>query len=215
MKANKCFPEDTKLNDELDLHFQLYSVGITCDSGANTAATLANGGMCPTTDERVLKSKSFCDTASLMFSCGLYDYSGQFAFKNFVKNFNFHNFDVACGTKCDPRNTNTNSQSTEVHSLLYAAYNGDVSAMKRFALQGVEMTQQDYDRRTALHVAAAEGKIHVVRFLIEKCDVDCGIPDRWGKTPLDDAKHFEKEDVVQLLETHMGKITVVTNAKSD
>lgn len=52
-----------------------------CESMAVMAATLANGGICPTTEEKVLKSDSVRDVLSLMHSCGMYDYSGQFAFK--------------------------------------------------------------------------------------------------------------------------------------
>lgn len=52
-----------------------------CESMAVMAATLANGGICPTTEEKVLKPDSVRDVLSLMHSCGMYDYSGQFAFK--------------------------------------------------------------------------------------------------------------------------------------
>ena len=45
------------------------------------AATLANGGVCPVTGERVLKSETVKNCLSLMNSCGMYDYSGEFAFK--------------------------------------------------------------------------------------------------------------------------------------
>lgn len=45
------------------------------------AATLANGGICPISEEKVLKPESVRDVLSLMHSCGMYDYSGQFAFK--------------------------------------------------------------------------------------------------------------------------------------
>lgn len=44
------------------------------------AATLANGGICPITGERVLSSEAVRNTLSLMHSCGMYDFSGQFAF---------------------------------------------------------------------------------------------------------------------------------------
>lgn len=52
-----------------------------CDTMAIMAATLANGGICPITEEKVLKPDSVRDVLSLMHSCGMYDYSGQFAFK--------------------------------------------------------------------------------------------------------------------------------------
>lgn len=44
------------------------------------AATLANGGFCPITGERVLSPEAVRNTLSLMHSCGMYDFSGQFAF---------------------------------------------------------------------------------------------------------------------------------------
>lgn len=53
----------------------------TCDTVSVMAATLANGGICPLTEEKVLNSESVRDVLSLMHSCGMYDYSGQFAFK--------------------------------------------------------------------------------------------------------------------------------------
>lgn len=52
-----------------------------CETMAIMAATLANGGICPITEEKVLKPDSVRDVLSLMHSCGMYDYSGQFAFK--------------------------------------------------------------------------------------------------------------------------------------
>ena len=54
---------------------------LNCESGAVIAATLANGGICPTTGLKVLEPYCIRDTLSLMLSCGMYDYSGQFAFK--------------------------------------------------------------------------------------------------------------------------------------
>uniref|UniRef100_A0A4X2MCB8 glutaminase n=1 Tax=Vombatus ursinus TaxID=29139 RepID=A0A4X2MCB8_VOMUR len=44
------------------------------------ASTLANGGFCPITGERVLSPEAVRNTLSLMHSCGMYDFSGQFAF---------------------------------------------------------------------------------------------------------------------------------------
>lgn len=45
------------------------------------AATLANGGICPLTGDRVLKTNTVKEVLSIMNSCGMYDYSGEFAFK--------------------------------------------------------------------------------------------------------------------------------------
>lgn len=60
--------------------WQLCSIEVTCESGSIMAATLANGGICPVTGERVLSSEAVRNTLSLMYSCGMYDFSGQMAF---------------------------------------------------------------------------------------------------------------------------------------
>ena len=61
-------------------YFQICSLEMTCESNSVIAATLANGGVCPLTDERVLFPNAVQNLLSLMYSCGLYNYSGQFAF---------------------------------------------------------------------------------------------------------------------------------------
>ena len=44
--------------------------------------------------------------------------------------------------------------------------------------QGVDMNLGDYDGRTALHLAAAEGHLRCVRFLLEECKVKHDCKDR-------------------------------------
>ncbi|XP_073470025.1 glutaminase liver isoform, mitochondrial isoform X1 [Aquarana catesbeiana] len=118
-----------------------------------------------------------------------------------VSVFNFHNYDNLrhCVRKLDPRKEKSEKQQKTVVNLLFAAYSGDVSAMRRFALSAMDMEQKDYDSRTALHVAAAEGHLEVVKFLIEGCRVNPFVEDRWGNTALQDAIRFEQQDVANLL----------------
>ncbi len=61
---------------------------VTCETLAVIGATLANGGVCPITEERVIKPEACRDVLSLLHSCGFYEYSGQFAFKvSFIVDF--------------------------------------------------------------------------------------------------------------------------------
>lgn len=84
MRENGSFKETVTPNnvtDNLNLYFQQCSATITCETGSIIAGTLANGGICPTTNDRVVSIDSVKDCLTLMYSCGMYDYSGQFAFE--------------------------------------------------------------------------------------------------------------------------------------
>ncbi len=65
----------------LDLYFQQCSILVTCRDLAMMAATLSNMGLHPVTGEMVLSVNSIRDVLSVMFTCGMYDYSGQWAFR--------------------------------------------------------------------------------------------------------------------------------------
>uniref|UniRef100_A0A8C1VYM0 glutaminase n=1 Tax=Cyprinus carpio TaxID=7962 RepID=A0A8C1VYM0_CYPCA len=220
LKEKKCFPDGTDMTSVLDLYFQLCSIEVTCESASVMAATLANGGFCPITGERVLSPEAVRDTLSLMHSCGMYDFSGQFAFHvglpaksgvaggillvvpnvmgimcwsppldklgnsvrgiqfctDLVSLFNFHNYDNLrhFTKKLDPRREGGDQR---VSCFLFCFYNIFIKHDCRFALSSVDMEQRDYDSRTALHIAAAEGHTEVVRFLLEACKVNPGPKD--------------------------------------
>ena len=71
-------------------------------------------------------------------------------------------------------------------ALCTAAGNGDLQQVKRLVEFGVNANLGDYDRRTALHVSAAEGHEKVVEYLLmAQADPNC--KDRWRGTPLQDA----------------------------
>ncbi|XP_060051121.1 glutaminase liver isoform, mitochondrial isoform X3 [Erinaceus europaeus] len=222
LKEKKCFPKGVDMMAALDLYFQLCSVEVTCESGSVMAATLANGGICPITGESVLSAEAVRNTLSLMHSCGMYDFSGQFAFhvglpaKSAVSGAILLVVPNVMGMMClsPPLDKLGNSnrgisfcQNKTVVNILFAAYTGDVSALRRFALSAMDMEQKDYDSRTALHVAAAEGHIEVVKFLIEACKVNPFVKDRWGNIPLDDAVQFNHVEVVKALQDYQDSYT--------
>ncbi len=80
MKENNAFPEDADIYKALDLYFQCCSITVDVAAQANVAATFANGGVCPMTNQRVFPADMVKNCLSLMLSCGMYDFSGEFAF---------------------------------------------------------------------------------------------------------------------------------------
>uniref|UniRef100_A0A0D6R1J6 non-specific serine/threonine protein kinase n=1 Tax=Araucaria cunninghamii TaxID=56994 RepID=A0A0D6R1J6_ARACU len=83
--------------------------------------------------------------------------------------------------------------------LLYLANKGDVGGIEALLDTGVDVNTADFDSRTALHVAACEGRKDVVALLLRRgADVNC--KDRWGSTPLADAIHYKNHEVCKLLE---------------
>jgi glutaminase len=80
LRERKAFPAGANLIENLEFYFQCCAIEQNCRRLAVVAATLANGGICPKSQERVLSSRSVRNTLCLMSSCGLYDFSGEFAF---------------------------------------------------------------------------------------------------------------------------------------
>uniref|UniRef100_A0AAR2KAL6 glutaminase n=1 Tax=Pygocentrus nattereri TaxID=42514 RepID=A0AAR2KAL6_PYGNA len=99
-------------------------------------------------------------------------------------------------------------QNKSVVNVMFAAHSGDVSALRRFALSSMDLEQKDYDCRTALHVAAAEGHVDVVQFLTQTCKVNPFVKDRWGNIPLDDAIQFAHTKVVKILQEYQQTYSV-------
>ena len=80
MREHQAFPQGTNLIETLEFYFQCCSIDVTADMMSVVAATLANGGVCPTTGLRIFTTKTVEHCLSLMYSCGMYDFSGEFAF---------------------------------------------------------------------------------------------------------------------------------------
>eukprot|EP00127_Corallochytrium_limacisporum_P001073 Clim_evm11s37 gene=Clim_evmTU11s37 len=72
-------------------------------------------------------------------------------------------------------------------ALCNAAAEGDLVLLQRLSFQVANLSAvADYDRRTPLHLAAAEGRMRVVEFLVA-AGANVNATDRWGGTPLEDA----------------------------
>jgi glutaminase len=81
MREKKAFPSGADLLNTLEFYFQCCSIEIDTESLAATAAALATGGIAPLTGTRLFSTDNVKKCLSLMSSCGMYDYSGEFAFR--------------------------------------------------------------------------------------------------------------------------------------
>jgi glutaminase len=75
---------------------------------------------------------------------------------------------------------------------------------------GVDFNQGDYDGRTPLHLAAAEGHIDIVKLLL-RLGANPAPVDRWGGRPLDDALRHDRSLVAQLLKEQMGALAAAVS----
>ncbi|MCF3136962.1 glutaminase A [Streptomyces olivochromogenes] len=235
MREHGAFPVGTNLIQTLEFYFQCCSVELNGAALSSVASTLANGGVVPLSGDRVFSTDTVQKCLSLMSSCGMYDYSGEFAFtiglpaksgvsgalmlvvpqvmgiaiwsprldslgnsvrgiefcKQLVAKYNFHVYDSLVGddqgSKRDPRLKKNQSAIEGTMRLLWSASKGDLDGVRACVASGVMPSSSDYDGRTALHLAASEGHIDVVAYLLQQ-GAELAAVDRWGGTPLSDAE---------------------------
>jgi glutaminase len=224
MRENKAFPQNADMERTLALYFQGCSITLNCETMASIAATLANNGVSPVSQEKVLTGDTVQDCLSLMYMCGMYDFSGQFAFEiglpaksgvsgclfvvipnqmgiciwsprldecgNTVRGVDFcrklverldcHIFHNVIRAESGLITPHALSQA-----LISAACEGDVEQIRKLA-EKVSVNQGDYDGRTPLHLACAEGNVDAIEVLLELgAEVDA--KDRWGNSSLYEA----------------------------
>ena len=124
-------------------------------------------------------------------------------FKRLVQKFTFHSFDVVIGPeqrdRIDPTKNNKAVDRLGKINALYAAAEGDLTELQRLLRGGVSPTISDYDGRTLLHLAASEGHLKIVKYLLKRHVVDVYCQDRWGGTPITDAEKHGHAAIVRVL----------------
>jgi glutaminase len=249
MRERGAFPKGTNLLETLEFYFQCCSIEVDAEMLAIAAASLANSGVCPLTEDRVFTPRTAQHCLSLMSSCGMYDFSGEFAFtiglpaksgvsgalmvviphlmgicvwsprldkhgnsvrgiefcRKLVEMYNVHVYDSlvsgAESNKRDPRLKKNHETIQGVIELCWAASQGDLDEIRRLVAIGQDLNASDYDGRTALHLAAAEGQTHVIEYLLG-AGVNPAPVDRWGGTPLADAERNDHNEAAALLQSY-------------
>lgn len=75
----------------------------------------------------------------------------------------------------------------ETLKLCEFAAKGQLDRIQHLVNSGADPFKGDYDGRTPMHLAAAEGHLHILQYLSEMPGANLSCVDRFGGTPLDDA----------------------------
>eukprot|EP01138_Halocafeteria_seosinensis_P013823 gb/GECG01014115.1/.p1 GENE.gb/GECG01014115.1/~~gb/GECG01014115.1/.p1 ORF type:complete len:1394 (+),score=186.92 gb/GECG01014115.1/:1-4182(+) len=268
MKGMGAYPESTEPTDNAHLLFQAQSVEINSEKLAIIAASLANIGVCPTTNKRVLERDEMRSVFSLMYNCGLNQYTGTWAFsvgipasagisgacliiipnimgiaiysprlnewgipplalkfcEALTARYRINIFDQLVyrdeelDIRADEERVHSNhdlanlSQKARSTLLFFelcsAASEGDAAQVRDTIEDGADVNQCDYDKRTALHIAACDGNAEIARILLEE-GANILARDRWGSTPYDEAARQGSTDLISMFEDEMVRQNMI------
>ncbi len=98
------------------------------------------------------------------------------------------------------------SVTSDVTAFIWASSKGNLDAMLPYVARGVSLDSAGYDARTALHLAASEGYLSVVRYLLANY-ANVNPLDRRSQTPLDDAiRHGHSNSNVEAILREAGAV---------
>jgi glutaminase len=75
----QALPTTSSIQSIVDFYYQVRSIEVSCESLAAIGATFANRGVSPLSGRKVIDEDVVKSTLQLMYSCGLYDFSGEWA----------------------------------------------------------------------------------------------------------------------------------------
>ena len=226
----------------LKVYFSICSLEMTATDVAMGAATLANGGVCPITQDRVLSQSTVRNVLPVVQMAGMYNSSGKFfqeiglpsksgvgggillivpqlmgicifsprldsvgnsvrgleVARKITQKYLVHLFDgtMTDTKRIDPKVPISKWRASSCGEAIWAASNGDVRTLERLTSQQRDLQAGDYDIRTPMHLASAEGQTEVVRYLLNNGVQP--IPDRWGGYPISDARDNGHNEIVEL-----------------
>ncbi len=80
IKGMGCYPPSVDPDSSAEQYFEARAIKTSCASLAVCAATIANGGICPLTNERCLQPDVVSNTIRQMYSSGMNAYAGEWQF---------------------------------------------------------------------------------------------------------------------------------------
>ncbi len=113
----------------------------------------------------------------------------------------------------DIKRTQMTSRIDNVNKLFYVVSNNDVAEMLALS-RTLDIHDSDFDRRTALHVAAAKGNVDMIESLI-RLGLDVNKQDISGKTPMMEAVERNHVGAIDCLISHGGVLTMSNNDYAD
>ena len=230
------------VTEALKLYFSICSLEMTATDVAMAAATLANSGVCPISQNRVLSQKTVRNCLPVLQTSGMYNASGTFfqevglpaksgvgggvllvvpqlmgvcifsprldqqgnsvrgieMAKRLTSKYLVHTFDgtMTDTSRLDPKLPIARWLANSCGEAIWAASNGNIRTLESLVSQQRDLQTGDYDIRTPLHLASAEGQFEVVKFLLDHGVKP--IPDRWGGYPISDARNNNHKKIVDL-----------------
>ena len=216
MEENSVFPHGTNILNTLDLYFQACSMTMTTQSLAKFAAVMANSGLDLNTGERRISAPVLKDTLCVMYSSGMYDYSGRWSTdigipaKSGVAGAVFAVIPNVCGmcVFSPPLDEMGNS----VRAVKFFS-----ELSRRFSVHIFETFIRGLDKKTRLtsvldkkvaelYKACKEGNVSALKELLsDDDDLDVNVSDYDGRTPLHIARAEHHEECIHILLEHGAK----------
>jgi hypothetical protein len=94
--------------------------------------------------------------------------------------------------------------------LWFACFQGDLRRVRWCVARGSDINQPDYDGRTALHIAASEGRESITSFLLLQGAL-CDALDRFNNKPIDDAKREKHRKITRILRMSCESVSQSVN----
>ena len=99
-------------------------------------------------------------------------------------------------------------ESLAASVLCQAVFDGDILLLKRLLNAGIQVNAADYDKRTAAHIAAAEGNVAAIKVLAEH-GADLTLKDRWNNTVPHEAGRSNARQLLEFLNAREANFAAV------